>query len=341
MAEGDPGGTSTTPPSAGAEEGGAGSDGAGSDGAAAKRFRGRDWWVEARRRTEDARTRFDDARARLEESRPRSKWVDLAFGLYERDRASFGSLLSGALAYRAFVFLVPFVLLLVAVLGFMIDIDSTSPETLGESLGFKSVLSDALLDAARQAQNARWFALIIGLFGSVWAARGAGRALRTVHAAVWGVFPKPARASRLAGGFLLGAVVAIGLTFFTGYLREHTPLGGILFSIVVIAIYSGLWLLAANALPHAPGPIATLVPGALLVGIGADALHVFTVYYLANKADRAASIYGAIGTAVVILLWLFIAARIVVGSAVLNAELSRRREVAQQRRRRAPAPPDA
>jgi len=101
------------------------------------------------------------------------------------------------------------------------------------------------------------------------------------------------------------------------------------------------WLLAANALPHAPGPIATLVPGALLVGVGADALHVFTVYYLANKADRAASIYGAIGTAVVILLWLFIAARIVVGSAVLNAELSRRREVAQQRRRRAPAPPDA
>jgi len=43
----------------------------------------------------------------------------------------------------------------------------------------------------------------------------------------------------------------------------------------------------------------------------------------------------------VILLWLFIAARIVVGSAVLNAQLSRRREVAQQRRRRAPAPPDA
>src|SRR5262249_2157734 len=286
--------------------------------------------------------RWGDRRARLEESRPRSKWVDLAFGLYERDRASFGSLLSGALAYRAFVFLVPFVLLLVAVLGFMIDIDSTSPETLGESLGFKSVLSDALLDAARQAQNARWFALIIGPFGRRGAARAPGRARRAgVRAGVGGVFPKRAGASRLAGGFLLGAVVAIGLTFFTGYLREHTPLGGILFSIVVIAIYSGLWLLAANALPHAPGPIATLVPGALLVGVRADALHVATVYYLAKQPDGAASIYGACGTAVVILLWLFIAARIVVGSAVLNAELYRRREVAQQRRRRAPAPPDA
>jgi uncharacterized BrkB/YihY/UPF0761 family membrane protein len=319
VAEGERGGTSTTPPAADAEHGG-GADVAGGDG---KRLRGKDWWVEARRRTEEARVRLDDARARLEGSRPRSKWVDLAFGVYERDRASFGSLLSGALAYRLFIFLVPFLLLVVAVLGFMIDVDASSPTTLGQSLGLNRALSTALTDTARQAESGRWLALFIGLFGSLWAARSAGRAVRLVHAAVWGVLPAPVRASRVAGGFMLAAVIALGLPVLTSWLRERSPVGGILFSIVVIAIYGGIWLLAS------------LAPGALLVGVGADALHVFTVYYLANRADRAASIYGAIGIAVVILLWLFLTARIIVASAVLNAELFRRREAAQERRRRA------
>jgi len=332
VAEGERGGTSTTPPAADAEQAGGADVAGGGDG---KRLRGKDWWVEARRRTEDARVRLDEARARLEGSRPRSKWVDLAFGVYERDRASFGSLLSGALAYRLFIFLVPFLLLVVAVLGFMIDVDASSPTTLGQSLGLNRALSSALTDTARQAESGRWLALFIGLFGSLWAARSAGRAVRLVHAAVWGVLPAPVRASRVAGGFMLAAVIALGLPVLTSWLRERSPVGGILFSIVVIAIYGGIWLFASAHLPRAPGPLATLAPGALLVGVGADALHVFTVYYLANRADRAASIYGAIGIAVVILLWLFLTARIIVASAVLNAELYRRREAAQERRRRA------
>jgi uncharacterized BrkB/YihY/UPF0761 family membrane protein len=67
-----------------------------------------------------------------------------------------------------------------------------------------------------------------------------------------------------------------------------------------------------------------LVPGAVLVAIGAQALNLFTVYYLAGQAERATSTYGAIGAALTILLWLFILARLVVGGAMLNAELARR-----------------
>ncbi len=62
------------------------------------------------------------------------------------------------------------------------------------------------------------------------------------------------------------------------------------------------------------------------MAVGVQGLHLFTAYYLADRADRATSVYGAIGAALVILLWLFIMARLIIGGAVLNAELAARRE---------------
>ena len=47
----------------------------------------------------------------------------------------------------------------------------------------------------------------------------------------------------------------------------------------------------------------------------------FTTFYLAGAAERAASMYGAIGAALTLLLWLFIAARLMVAGAILNSEL--------------------
>ena len=56
--------------------------------------------------------------------------------------------------------------------------------------------------------------------------------------------------------------------------------------------------------------------------VGVQGLHLFTVYYLAGRAERAASLYGAIGAALTLLLWLYIVARLMVGGAILNATLA-------------------
>jgi uncharacterized BrkB/YihY/UPF0761 family membrane protein len=99
-------------------------------------------------------------------------------------------------------------------------------------------------------------------------------------------------------------------------------------------LYFVIALRLSEVLPHRDVPRRALVPGAVLVAVGVQGLHLFTAYYLAGSADRATSVYGAIGAALVILLWLFIMARLIIGGAVLNAELAARRE----RSRRAPPP---
>ena len=68
-------------------------------------------------------------------------------------------------------------------------------------------------------------------------------------------------------------------------------------------------------------PWTALIPGAVLVGVGIQGLHLFTALYLVPRIGRSSELYGALGTATVILLWLYIIARLITLSAFLNATL--------------------
>jgi len=81
-------------------------------------------------------------------------------------------------------------------------------------------------------------------------------------------------------------------------------------------------------LPHAAATWNELIPGALLLAVTAQAIHLFNVYYLGHKLERASATYGALGTAATILLALFLISRIVVAGAELNACLNTRRRIA-------------
>jgi uncharacterized BrkB/YihY/UPF0761 family membrane protein len=64
-----------------------------------------------------------------------------------------------------------------------------------------------------------------------------------------------------------------------------------------------------------------LAPGAALFAIGVEVLQIVTVvwfpHYLASKSE----VYGAIGIAIVLLLWAYLVGRIITLAAVLNAAL--------------------
>lgn len=75
-------------------------------------------------------------------------------------------------------------------------------------------------------------------------------------------------------------------------------------------------------LPRDPAaPSTALLPGAALLAIGLQALHVTVVFYLAGKLSRASEAYGALGVALVALAWLFLIGRLTVAAADLNAAL--------------------
>ncbi len=275
--------------------------------------------------TERARREAENARLWAEDARRRSPVVAFGFDYYQRDRERFGGLLSGAVAYRLFLWLIPFVLLMVGLLGAVTGLDDDTPGSLSESLGLQGALAETM--SASASQRGWWIAIPIGLFGTVWAGMGVVRAMRVSHSAAWGIRPDRVRNVLLASTVVSGTAIAVLLaSFFIGWLRHNTGPLGLVVALAMIAVYFVGWLALSIWLPHRPVPVKALVPGAVLFAVGVELLHLFTTYDLVDHAARAASVYGTIGTALAILLWLYLLARLMVGSAVLNAELARRHE---------------
>ena len=278
----------------------------------------------ARAQAERARGAADGAREWAERERGRSRTVALGFDLAERDRAHLGGLLAGALAFRFFLWLLPFTLLVVGVLGAVTSVDDGAPNDISTNIGLQGFIGDIIRDGAHE--RGWWIAIAVGLFGTLYAGIGVVRALRVSHAAAWGM--RPARGAHVLQGSLVlsGLIVALAVASgLIGWLRHISFVGGLLALLALSTVYFVTWTAISWRLPNRARSARDLMPGALLVTGGIQGLHLFTVYYLADQAERAASVYGTIGAALTLLLWLFIVARLMVGAAIMNAELAHRR----------------
>ena len=112
-------------------------------------------------------------------------------------------------------------------------------------------------------------------------------------------------------------------------------------TLAMTLIPAGLWLLASlRFLPHPAGAgWHDLLPGALFVGLGVEALHVFTVVWVSRSFESKSETYGAIGGSLALLLWAYVVGRVLAGSAVLNAVVWRRHHPMDDMLPAAPAQP--
>jgi uncharacterized BrkB/YihY/UPF0761 family membrane protein len=273
------------------------------------------------------RATLDAAQARMESARSTIPAVDAAYATSMNDRLVGGSLLAGALAYRMFLWLLPLALVLCGGLGFLGAADDDAAGDLADDLGLSAYVSSTVGDAARQAEDGRWVLLVIGLVTLAVASASGLKSLRLVHARAWGLPLSGLRTSPVGVlGFLGFALLAVGTTLVGGWARDASPGLGLGVRLGVVVAFGVLWLVASVLLPRAPGaPWTALIPGALLFAAGAQLLHLLTVFYLAGKLQHSSELYGALGGAAAVLLWLFLIGRIIVGSAVLNATLWERR----------------
>ena len=95
---------------------------------------------------------------------------------------------------------------------------------------------------------------------------------------------------------------------------------------MTIAFQTGVGVLVMWLLPHRAERWPELVPGALLVAVGAQLVNIAVIFYFAPKIARSAELYGALGTAAVLLVWLYVLARLITSGAFLNATLWERRQ---------------
>ena len=123
------------------------------------------------------------------------------------------------------------------------------------------------------------------------------------------------------GLFLGGAAGAVALT----WLHEALGLGALVGVIATLALTTGLTFLVMRLLPNRAERWQDLMPGALLLAVGSQLIHVAVVFYFAPKLERSSEFYGVLGVSAVLLVWLYIVARLVTAAAFLNATVFERR----------------
>jgi uncharacterized BrkB/YihY/UPF0761 family membrane protein len=283
-------------------------------------------------RRERARLRADALHARAKKVAERAEAertdhdsLDALFELVDRDTEVGGGIIAGALAYRFFIWLLPFALVLVAGLGLGAGASSESPQDAAKSLGLAGLVSSSVASAAEG--SARWYALLIGVPILFFATRSVLRVLIGAHRLVWtdlrAAAPRPtARATARLLVLVLCFFVVSGLA---QAVRESSFGFGLLLSLLLVVPYAGFWLLVSMRLPHRDASPLALVPGALLFGVGIEVIHVVSAYVIAPWSLSKPGTYGALGLAAALLVGLFLISRLMVGTAVLNATLWERR----------------
>lgn len=247
---------------------------------------------------------------------------------------------AAALSFQVFFSLFPFILFLVALLGFL-NVPEFFDWLLGQS---RAVLPEQATGVVEQAigqirDQAQGGLLSFGILVALWSSSAAVR--MTMHALnvaydveeerpAWKRFPLSIFYTLLLVVLVIAAVglMLIGPQVAT-WLAQQIGLGSVFVMLwswlrmpVAVLLLMAILALVYYLFPNVDQPFRFITPGAVLavlVWLGASLGFSF---YVGSFADYSAT-YGSIGAIIVLLLYLYISAAVLLLGAEVNAEANR------------------
>jgi uncharacterized BrkB/YihY/UPF0761 family membrane protein len=266
--------------------------------------------------------------AQLDAARPRHRSVDVAFVSVELDTAAGGPVLAAAVAFRLFLFMVPYVFVLVYGFGLASSASSSDPRDLAQRAGIAGLLASTIQVADDQSLLTRIVVFVGALYALLSTAKTFLKVLAAVHALAWQIPPRRVRKlTKPALMFILIVTAGLVLIRLIVWLRDQSFIAGFTAEILFIAVPTMVWLvISLRFFVHAPSAgWRDLLPGAIFVGVGVQVLHFVTVYWITHLLASKSQTYGAIGGALAILFWAYLLGRVLAASAVVNAAAWRQR----------------
>jgi membrane protein len=277
---------------------------------------------------------------RIEAARTTSPTVDFAFRAASYDTDTGAPVLAAALAFRVFLFQVPYACLSVIVLGFYADLTGRDVHTLFRGRGIARLTTESVVSAASLSGWARVTAFFVVAYALFLSARSFVKVLNIVHALVWDVPRRKLASTTRAALIFLGLMtVLFVLSLGAVSVREHFNFGGLALLILYTSAPFALWWAVSWRMPHRPCPLIALAPGAAVFAIGFELLHLGTVIWFPHLIQSKSEVYGTIGIALAFLFWAYLIGRVITFGTVLNAALWARYGSESAHPLRFPSPP--
>lgn len=258
------------------------------------------------------------------------------FAEWQRDKVP---LLAAALAYYTVFSIAPLLLISIAIAGVFFGEDAVQGEIIGEIQGLigkdGAMAIQSMLQNTQKHQSNGTLATVFGVVTLLLGASGVFGQLQEALNTIWNVKPKPGRnivtflqsrflslAMVLVMGFLLLVSSLISTIFVavTNAVRHLLPgvgfisqsLDFVISFIVVTILFAAIY----KVLPDVKVPWRNLWLGAAVTALFFNFGKYLIGLYLANS--NIASVYGAAGSIVIVLVWVFYSAQIL----LLGAEFT-------------------
>ena len=258
---------------------------------------------------------------------PLAPVAEVGWRTLRRDSAIAGSVLSGALAYRLFIWLLPLALMLAIGFGWATNLESG--DHLVRHAGLTGFMAHSVASSAERTHGfGAVVAFVTALLVLLYQTSALLRAVRAVTALAWGLsvrtLPRPALTQFLFLGWML-AVIAVAASATPLRAAFDYPWSLVSALAIYVALPALYFVLAFWLLPRPPVRWLRLVPGSILFGTAITLIGLFNSLILFPWLEQRQATYGVLGLAAGLLFGLFLVGRAFELAASLNATLAEER----------------
>ena len=284
---------------------------------------------------------LEDSRA-IARQRSRSRRVTWKFPFHVLGRAASnfaedrGTQLAAAISYFTLFSLFPATLLAVSVFGIVLRNESLQTRVLNAIIDYLPVQGSTVAESLRDVADLGPTVTVLSLIGAFWTSGALSAAIRQALNQVFEVEQRrPLLQAKLVDFVILpilavpffGGVVLTGAlrlfqqeldtrwAFLDGRFAWTWEVGALLIPLVLsFTTFAMLYRFA----PNRSLPFRFILPGALFAALAFEGLKAGFAFYLANLGNY--TVYGSLGSVIVLLFWVYLTANILVFGGEISAE---------------------
>lgn len=250
----------------------------------------------------------------------------LVRAIVERAQATEITFLAAAVAYYAFLSLLPALLLVLSV-GTALGGDALADMLVGATRDLLTPTGGTLVREAIDNAAGRAGATVVGVILLVWSVLKVFRGLNIAFLMVYGSEGPASLDDQIIDGVVAALGIGVGLVIMFGLgaalsATELNPLLDVVGIVVLPSILAVVFLPLYYVFPDTSVSLREAIPGTLVAAVGWTVLQAGFQIYAANAGQYQA--YGVLGGILLLVIWFYLAATVILLGAVVNVVLAGR-----------------